>query len=47
MADIYKIETLNIDGISSAMRMRMLEEFLQNKRLTLSSYKRLLILSLT
>jgi exonuclease III len=31
MADIYKIVTLNVNGISSGMRMRMLEEFLQKQ----------------
>jgi hypothetical protein len=42
MANIYKTAALNVNGISSGMRMRMFEEFLQNERLTLSSYKRLL-----
>jgi len=33
MADIYKIATLNANGISSGMRMRMLEEFLQKQEI--------------
>jgi hypothetical protein len=33
MADIYKIVTPSFNGISSGMRMRMLEEFLQKQEI--------------
>jgi len=31
MADVYKIATLNVSGISLGMGMRMLEEFLHKQ----------------
>jgi ABC-type polysaccharide/polyol phosphate transport system ATPase subunit len=33
MANIYKIATFNVTGISSGMRMRVLEEFLQKQEI--------------
>jgi exonuclease III len=31
MADIYKIAKINVNGMSSGMRMRMIDEFLQQE----------------
>ena len=33
MAEIYKIATLNVNGMSSSMRMKILEEFLHNQEI--------------
>jgi hypothetical protein len=40
MPYIYKVATININGISSDTRIRMLEEFHGNKTLTLHYYKK-------
>ena len=40
MAKIYKVATLNINGISAGGRMRMLNEFLHKQEIDISYYKK-------